>query len=272
MPVIMLVDNGSIRAQATLQLRMLAQSLSELSGYTIHCVSLQHADKIPAEELDNKPAVIFSQFISSQLEAGTREFIVLPLFFGMSKAISSFIPDQFKQLQLQYGNFSLKIADVIYPLPQGDALLVDILHDHIKRTAKQSQLSLDNIILVDHGSPAPQVTEVRRQIAQKLGQSFTPALNINQAVMERRQGKEYDFNGDLLENILQQKAGDGETSAIVVLLFFLPGRHAGEHGDIVDICESVMRTHPELEIGISPLVSEHPLLIKLLQNRLNALI
>lgn len=272
MPIIMLVDNGSVRAEATIQLRKLAQSLGEQSGHTVHPVSLQHADKIPAEKIDNRPAEIFGPFISAQLEKGERNFIVLPLFFGASKAVSSFIPDQISQLQAQHGDFSVKVADVVYPLPHGDRLLVDILHDHINITAKQFQLSLENIILVDHGSPAPQVTDVRKHLATQLEQSFAPAQAVNQAVMERREGVQYDFNGDLLENVLTQKASDGESSALVILLFFLPGRHAGEQGDIVDICESVMTKFPQFKIAISPLVSEHPDLINLLNKRLKELL
>jgi len=54
--------------------------------------------------------------------------------------------------------------------------------------------------------------------------------------MERREGKQYDFNGPLLEQWLEQKVARGEKSAIVALMFFLPGRHAGDGGDIEQIC------------------------------------
>ena len=89
--------------------------------------------------------------------------------------------------------------------------------------------------------------------------------------MERREGKQYDFNGELLEACLNKKAQQGEPSAIVGLLFSLPGRHAGEGGDIEKICESVMGRYPNFKIGISPLVGEHPLLLEILADRLNSI-
>ena len=134
--------------------------------------------------------------------------------------------------------------------------------------------SLKNIVLVDHGSPSPQITAVRNAVADHL-QAKLGNVKLEQAVMERREGKQYDFNGELLEDWLMAKAEQGmsgeESSAIVALLFSLPGRHAGEGGDIATICESVMQRYPNFKIGISPLVGEHPLLLEILADRLNGI-
>ena len=86
--------------------------------------------------------------------------------------------------------------------------------------------------------------------------------------MERREGEQYDFNGVLLESWLRKKAQSGEKSAVVILLFFLPGRHAGTGGDIVEICEGIMQEYPDFKIAISPLISEHELLMPILHSRL----
>ena len=86
--------------------------------------------------------------------------------------------------------------------------------------------------------------------------------------MERCEGAEYDFNGGLLENWLQQKAAQGEASAIVVMMFFLPGRHAGKGGDIEQICDRVKQQYTEFAIYTTPLISGHAGLIELLQARL----
>jgi len=45
--------------------------------------------------------------------------------------------------------------------------------------------------------------------------------------MERREGKQYDFNGPLLEQWLEQKVARGEKSAIVALMFFYQGGMQG---------------------------------------------
>lgn len=268
MPVILLCDNGSTQPNATLQLRRLAQQLSQQSGQTIHPVSLQHANRIEASQLEGIPAQVFGEFMQQQLDAGETEFILLPIFFGKSRALTSFVPDEADRLRQQYGDFSLQLADVIYPLPTGEPLLVDIIHDHIQQTAAQHNLPLQNLVLVDHGSPIPRVTEVRQHLARQVQNRLADATSLEQAVMERREGKEYDFNGDLLEHWLSRKAEAGAKSALVIMMFFLPGRHAGENGDIVQICESVMQQHPDFKVAISPLIAEHPAFVNLLQLRL----
>lgn len=268
MPVILLCDNGSTQPNATLQLRRLAQQLTEQTDLLIHPVSLQHANRIDASQLQGQPARVFTEFMQQQLSAGETEFILLPIFFGKSKALTSFVPDEANKLRQQYGDFNLRLAEVIYPLPNGEPLLVDIIHDHIKQTAAQHKLPLQNLVLVDHGSPIPQVTAVRQDLAQNLQNRLADGISLEQAVMERREGKEYDFNGDLLEDWLSKKAESGASSALVIMMFFLAGRHAGENGDIVQICDSVMQQYPDFKVAISPLITEHLAFVNILQLRL----
>ena len=269
-PVILLVDNGSARADATLQLRQLAQGLSLKADTMVHAVSLQHADSIPAEELAGEPAHTFVPFMRHALEQGQRRFIVLPLFFGNSRALTSYIPAEVKALQAEFGDFSVDIAGVIYPLPEGEPLLSAIIYEHIIQTADQYELPLKNIVLVDHGSPVPRVTAVRQHVAAAVQTQLPEDVVLDQAVMERREGSNYDFNGELLEGYLLSKAQSGESSAIVALMFFLAGRHAGAGGDIVQICESVTQQYPEFKIIISPLISAHETLLSILYTRLQA--
>ncbi len=268
MPIIFIADNGSVRPAATLQLRQLAKNLSHKTGHTIYPVSFQHAHRIPAAKLNGQPAQMLYDFLADQLQQGQRDFILLPLFFGDSKALSSFVPEQVDALTQQFGVFRLQVAQVIYPLPQGECLLADIIYDHAIETALKQSIPLNNVVLVDHGSPLPRVTEVRKHLAQQVQQRLPEPVELEQAVMERREGSEYDFNGDLLQQWLVDKARSGETSAIVILQFFLPGKHAGEGGDIVDICDEVMAQYSPFKIAISPLISEHPGLLKILQIRL----
>jgi len=267
MPTIMLVDNGSVRANATLQLRIISKALSEYSGLTIHPVSLQHADKIPAEELNQKPANILSTFMSSQLTKGETDFIVLPLFFGPSKAISSAIPEQVQQLKEKFGDFNLDVADTIYPLPAAEIKLVELLSSLTLDCIHTTGFKNPRCVLVDHGSPSPAVTKVREHITQAL-QATLPDISIDQAVMERRSGKEYDFNGQLLEDWLKSQAETGTNEIIVIQLFFLPGRHAGPGGDIEQICVKALNEYPGTRIVATALVSEHPLILEILRDRL----
>lgn len=271
MTTFLLVDNGSVRPEATLQLRTIAKTLTAATHQLIYPVSLQHANTISAEKLDGIKASTFQPFLQEKLHQGEREFIVLPLFFGLSRALTGFIPDTQAVLQKEIGNFNVSVADVLYPLPQGDSRLATILYQHIQQTAEKENLPITNIALVDHGSPLKQVTLVRNAVTaevQTMLGGLGGSCTLEQAAMERRAGKQYDFNGKLLEEWLVEKAEQGETSAIISLLFSLPGRHAGKKGDIETICQSVTARYPQFKAGISPLVGEHPLLIEILQERM----
>lgn len=265
MPVYMLLDNGSRRAEATLALRRLAQALSRHSGETVHPVSLQHADAIPAEALEGRPAWTLEAFLRHQHEQGEREFVGLPLFFGTSRALTSFIPDRVAALRESGADLDLRLAPVTYPLPEGDPRLAAILHEHIE-AARQGRESA-RVVLVDHGSPSTAITEVRVRLARELAQRHGQV--VDQAVMERREGPQYDFNGELLAQWLERQAQQGVREVIIAMQFFLPGRHAGPCGDVDEICRSVAERHPGLSYTITPLVGEHPQLLSLLKARMD---
>ncbi len=272
--ITILADNGSTKASATLQLRTIAQKLSKRTNQNIHPVSLQHASAISKDELDGIKASILRDFLREQLQQGRSKFIILPLFFGNSRALTKFIPDVQAELEEEFEKFNILIKDTLYrsSQPSGNfnekVSLAKIITDHIQKTSKTTSIPLENIVLVDHGSPSPIITAVRNGVAVEVQAML--GKPIEQAAMERRAGKQYDFNGELLEDWLIKKAKKGVPSAIVALLFSLPGRHAGEGGDIVTICDSVMQRYPNFKIGISPLVGEHPLLLDILADRLNA--
>jgi hypothetical protein len=79
--------------------------------------------------------------------------------------------------------------------------------------------------------------------------------------MERREGAEYDFNEPLLEDALQQAKGE----AVILMLFLLPGRHAGCDGDVATIAKEHA---PEgRRWKLSPLLGTHPALPALLFRR-----
>lgn len=266
---ILLIDNGSKRPAATLYLRQIAESLQQQTGKAIHPVSLQHADAIDAAELDGTPANVLKAFVAEQLQQGECEFILLPLFFGRSRALTSFVPDVMQELQEEYGAFEYSLRQVLYPMPDGDPGLVDILYDNAVQAAELNGTNVRNVVLVDHGSPVQRVTAVRNHLAQQLRQRFADEVSLDEAVMERREGAEYDFNGPLLSDWLDEQAEKGIHSIIVLMQFLLPGRHAGPGGDVVEICDNAMQKHPGLQIVISPLIGEHPGIIEMLSSRLS---
>ena len=269
MSTILLVDNGSRRPDATLHLRRLAALLSERSGHSVHPVSLQHADKISPDDLGGSPANIFEPFIRDCLDKGERDFIVLPLFFGNSRALTRFIPDHIQAFKKAHADLELKIADTLFPLPAGDPKLTKILHECITGITTEAELDTAHVILVDHGSPIPEVTAVRNQLAEELRKLLDKTITLSEAVMERREGKEYDFNGKLLEDLIREHAEQKPDQAIILsMLFLLPGRHAGYGGDIDAICHSALKDYPKLKIYMTPLVGDHPGIIEILHSRL----
>ena len=97
-PEIMLVDNGSRRAAATLSLRGIAVGLTAACGRPVNAVSLRHSDAVPAEQLDGIPAQTLEGILRARLGQGQREFVVLPLFFGLSRALTKAIPELVAEL------------------------------------------------------------------------------------------------------------------------------------------------------------------------------
>jgi sirohydrochlorin ferrochelatase len=116
------------------------------------------------------------------------------------------------------------------------------------------------------------VTAVRRWLGERLAQRLGPGVRVEQAVMERRAGADYDFNGPLLEDLLRDLAdADRATPVILAMLFLSAGRHAGPGGDIADIIGRVESEYSGFRIHPSPLVGSHPGLIEIFLSRLNAL-
>jgi sirohydrochlorin ferrochelatase len=90
--------------------------------------------------------------------------------------------------------------------------------------------------------------------------------------MERREGPEYDFNGPLLETLLDDLAREADAGTVLVCpLFIAPGRHAGPGGDIETICRRAEECHPGFSTRLAPLVGAHPALPDILLERLRAL-
>jgi sirohydrochlorin ferrochelatase len=259
-PIVVLVDNGSRRADSTLNLRRLAAALSQRAGLTVHPVSLLHSDRVPVERLDGEPAQVFPSFMTRHVEQGRRQFVILPLFFGPSRALTEFIPEQVALIEAEHGPIEVRQADVLCPLPGGEDRLADILFEHVQ----QIDRAIDRVLVVDHGSPIPQVTAVRRWLAEALRKRLAPTVEVDEAVMERREGREYDFNGPLLSEQLDGASGE----IALAMLFLSPGRHAGAGGDIAEICAEAEASNGGLKVTASALVGEHPLLVDILYRRL----
>jgi len=252
---IILVDNGSLEAESTLQCRRLAHAVSSLIQQEVEAVSVLHSNKVDAQQLHHLPAKIFAEVVKETAQSDVSQLVVLPLFIGPSRAITEYIPEQFK-IHAR-GNLQLKITPTLYGT---DGILRKILIDQLFET--EWQPSCGTVFLCDHGSPAPEVTAVRDALAREIREDLDLSpLQFIACSMERREGPEYAFNEPLLETVLPRAQGE----ATILMQFLLPGRHAGPGGDVEEICAKF--APPHLKWKRSKLIGEHPALPALIAQR-----
>jgi sirohydrochlorin ferrochelatase len=266
----LLTDNGSLRPEATLSLRRLAEALGREVGAVVHPVSLLHSGKIDPAELGGQRADTFQRFVLAQRERGVHRFFVTPLFFGPSGATQDYLPERVAAIREErsWPELEVRVApclvDVSHP---DDNRVAQILADGVVETAGAAGLSRASVALCDHGAPRPSVTAVRDHLACQLrgllDRRRFPA--VAPCSMERRPGDEFAFNEPLLENLLGRESFDREV--VVSMLFFQPGRHAGESGDVAQICDAAEARHPGLATFRTTLVGAHPGLVPLLAER-----
>jgi sirohydrochlorin ferrochelatase len=253
---IFLVDNGSYEPTATLALRGLALEVGKLIGQPVHPVSTMHSTKIDPTLLGGVPAVIFEQAVQQAKADGIDELVVLPLFIGPSRAITEYLPKVFADAQP--GAMKLTIRQ---PLFGDDGFeLTGMLADNLRETGWTK--GSGTVLLCDHGSPIPEVTRCRNFFASSIRTQL--GLKDDELIacsMERREGAEYVFNEPLLEHALQSAKGD----AVILMLFLLPGRHAGGDGDVATIAKE--HAPAGLRWKLSPLLGTHPALPALLFRR-----
>lgn len=268
-PVVFLIDNGSLRPEATFWLRCLAEGLGDRVGLTVEPVSLLHSHKVPAEKLEGRGATIVRRRLRECIEAGQRRFVFLPLFLGPSLAVADYLPQLIEEGRALAPDLDIRVADVLAgPDPDNpDLRLAKMLADQVK------VLGLDRetrVALVDHGTPAEPVNRVRNAVARQLAENLDDgAAWVQPCSMERREGDAYAFNDPLLES-LGEVSGFGGRRLILAMFFLLPGRHAGKGGDVAEIYEGLISKKAFQQIETTPLLGEHPGLFDILEDRLRA--
>jgi sirohydrochlorin ferrochelatase len=273
-----LVDNGSLRAESVLNLRRVARELSAVTGMEILPASVLHSSKVPAEKLEGEEAVNLERRIRLSLESGEdREFTILPFFFGPTGAITDYLPERLAYRRQKHGDFTVWqapfLGDQARDLkghkgrkPAGD--LVEILAERVRETIREQQLIRPRVALVDHGSPKREVTALRDGMSVALREQLGDAVvEVAASSMERRDGKEYDFNEPLLERLLDQPGWDSG-DVVVSMMFLSPGRHAGPGGDVDSICKAAEARHAGLRTYMTGLVGDHADIVPLLKRRL----
>ena len=258
---VLLVDNGSLEPQSTLQLRRLAGDLSDRLLCRVDPVSLAHSGKIPASDLDGRPAELFEAALDRGWREGVNEFVVVPLFVGPSHAIVRHVPALLAERKKVWKGFRAKIAGPLFA--DGDNRIAQIVADHVVEKIEGADV---RVAIVDHGSPNIEVTRVRDTVAAQVRNILGARVSDVQACsMERREGAEYDFNEPSLQNLLTRPGWSSEP-VIAGMLFIAPGRHAGVDGDVAQICGQA-RPSSSAPVKLTRLLGQHPLLLDVLADR-----
>lgn len=266
---IVLLDNGSLRPEAVFSLRTIARNLELRLGKKVHPVSLLHSSKIPAEKLDGVEAETWRRFLRRRLEEGVSRLRVVPLFFGPSSAIADYLPKVTAEVLDKHGHAKVQVAKTLLdPSGAGNDEVAGILEALLIQKLDTVASVARGVILVDHGSPLREVARCRDGVAKQLQLLLGDRVSgVVAASMERRDGKEYDFNEPLLESALSMAMDRGWRRVLLSYLFFSPGRHAGPGGDIDGIVEESQFVKRGGEVFSAPLVGQSPSLVELLVRR-----
>lgn len=267
MPTCFLIDNGSLRSASTLNLRAVAAKLERQSGQAILPVSLLHSSAVDVAELGGEPAETLEPALRRSLREGQENFLLLPLFFGPSRALTESLPKRIAAVRREFPGLRVRLAPCLFdPWEGADLRLAGILRERVEEVLAPDEQP--PVVLVDHGSPTPEVTYVRNFVAGQLAAMLGGRISrLVASSMERRPGPEYRFGDPLLEDVLS-RTGFNRGRVVVSMMFLSPGRHAGEEGDVSAICRRAERANPGLEVAMTQLVGDHPGLIPILADRL----
>jgi len=265
-PICFLFDNGSLRAASVLSLRRIANCLrARLDGVDVRAVSLLHSSVIDAAELGGEPAELLEPALATAWARGENDFVLLPLFFGPSAAVTDYVPERLQVLRQKFPGLRVRVARWLVDVNAADDMnIANILADGVRRAAADAGWSRPKVALVDHGSPQRGVAAVRNFLGGQLRRQLGREVAV--ASMERRPEPEFAFTEPLLAGLLRNHDfGQGEV--VVALQFLSPGRHAGPGGNIAEICAEAMRAQPGLRVVITGLVGEDKRLADVLAER-----
>lgn len=262
---LLLVDNGSIAAASTLNLRRVCSALSERVGETVLPVSIAYSDRVPAKALGGEPALNLETAVFDLYAKGVRTIRILPFIFAGKGGIARLMERKLERLQKQLKGLRFHIGPYLYDERRSDNTgVARILADRVRAVIAEQSLKHAAVVLLDHGSPHVEAANVRDAICAQLGVLLAEQVRSCQvASMERRDGVQYAFNEPLLERRLRME-GFNQGDVVIAMLFLSPGKHAGEGGDVAQICAWAQRDSTGLRTHRTELVGTHPDVVQLL--------
>ncbi len=268
-----LFDNGSLRPEATLSLRKLSECLEERIKCPVSPVSLLHSNAVSPSRLNGSPAQLLEPTLKAALVDGIRSVALLPLFFGPSNAIVEYLPKRLRTIASTFPDATIRQARwVVDAARHDDVRIAGLLAQRVRATYEPvATKSKTRVVLVDHGSPQPEVTAVRDHLGKQLADLLAGEVEgVHVASMERRPGPRFAFNEPLLIDRLTTPPCD-RGDIILALQFFSSGRHAGTAGDIAAICNEARRRCPALRIRVTEPLGHADALVDVLTDRFSEL-
>jgi hypothetical protein len=275
---VLLFDNGSLRPDATFALRAIAKNLSDRLGMQVEGVSLLHSHKIEADKLNGEPATIIRRRFKLGISNEEHHFICLPLFLGPSLAITEYLMELIEEAKVLCPEIEILVAPPLagWDVTNPDHRLAQILAEQVTAIMEQNTLNRStNLVLVDHGSPIEQLSILRNTVTIQLQELLGDSVSTSTACsMERREGEAYAFNDPLLETIsFDTVSKDTSLESLVVAMFFLlPGRHAGEGGDVDEILQDLVENAKIENFFKTDLIATHPLIYSILEDRVKSVL
>ena len=266
-PICLLVDNGSLRPEAILNLRNIAQQLGADCSHEVIPVGLLHSNKIDKSMLNGVRGETLGTFLSSKKGQDELSLLILPFFLGPSLGVTDYLVKKLEIWKKERVGRSFKVLSCIHSYD--DTKLADALISETNRVIKNEGIDSPHIAMVDHGTPIIEVNMVREDVGKSLEKMIgTKASGFATCSMERRKGDEYDFNEPLIEAVLDDWGNSGVREIVVSLLFLLAGRHAGKGGDLDNIFNKAKSKFHGMRITPTRPLGQNPLIYELLKDKL----
>jgi len=261
-----LIDNGSLRAGSILQMRKIATRLSRSSKCVIEPYGLMHSHKVDPAQLNGEPSQSMQEYLGGDKSEQVNEIRALPFFLGPSLAITDWLPENLAAWQKR--NSGARKYRILAPLYQkGDNRLAEAMAELCLAKIKNNDLQSPRVAMVDHGTPLPEVNQVRELVGEEMKRILDGQIaGFSTCAMERRPDPQYDFNNPLLETLLEQWHQEGVSEVVVSQFFLLPGRHAGPDGDLAEICQPF--TEKGMKIFRTENLGTHTLVEQILLDRI----
>jgi len=156
-----------------------------------------------------------------------------------------------------------------------DERLALVLKELIEQCWANAKRSFKNIVLVDHGSPIEKMAILRNSIAEKVGTLLKDGCvnaTVTACSMEKREGDAFSFNDPLLETIPDYLNLEATEDLLVAMFFLMPGRHAGEGGDVETILSNLCQNQRIRSFCKTDLIASHPMIMDILADRVRSLL